>query len=103
MAAAQRVVGLGHKLRDDANLRVRQPLAECPLRLRRCERRPTRSSVWRKSSKEELNVKRLTRCDNLDGLVSYTYKPNLKTLGPKYGKLLGGIGKALAALPATTF
>ncbi len=53
--------------------------------------------------KDELNVKKLTRCDNLDGLVSYTYKPNLKTLGPKYGKLLGAIGKALATLPATTF
>ena len=50
--------------------------------------------------KEELNVKRLVRAENLDGLATYSYKPNLKTLGPKYGKLLGGIGKALATAEA---
>ncbi len=102
MAAAQRVVGLGHKLRDDANLRVRQPLAECRFA---SSDATMAASIERLAAvvEDELNVKKLTRCDNLDGLVSYTYKPNLKTLGPKYGKLLGAIGKALGSLPATTF
>jgi isoleucyl-tRNA synthetase len=102
MAAAQRVVRLGHKLRDDANLRVRQPLAECRFA---CADAAIADSIARLAAvvEDELNVKRLTRCDNLDGLVSYTYKPNLKTLGPRYGKLLGAIGKALGTLPATTF
>jgi isoleucyl-tRNA synthetase len=102
MAAVQRLVRLAHKLRDDANLRVRQPLAECRFA---CADVSVADSIERLAEvvKDELNVKRLTRCDNLDGLVSYTYKPNLKTLGPKYGKLLGAIGKALSALPATTF
>jgi isoleucyl-tRNA synthetase len=102
MAAAQRLVGLGHKLRDDANLRVRQPLAECRFA---CADATTADAISRLSGvvEDELNVKRLTRCDNLDGLVTYAYKPNLKTLGPKYGKLLGAIGKALAALPPATF
>jgi isoleucyl-tRNA synthetase len=102
MAAAQRLVGLGHKLRDDANLRVRQPLAECRFAVADAT---VAASIERLAAvvEDELNVKKLTRCDNLDGLVSYTYKPNLKTLGPKYGKLLGTIGKALGALPATTF
>jgi isoleucyl-tRNA synthetase len=102
MAAAQRLVRLGHKLRDDANFRVRQPLAECRFA---CAEVTTADALARLAAvvEDELNVKKLTRCDNLDGLVSYTYKPNLKTLGPKYGKLLGAIGKALAELPATTF
>ena len=96
MAAAQRVVALGHKLRDDANLRVRQPLAE----VRFSTPDPSQSAAIEHLAevvKEELNVKRLTRADNLDGLAKYTFKPNLKTLGPKYGKLLGAIGKALSA------
>jgi isoleucyl-tRNA synthetase len=96
MASAQRLVRLGHKLRDDVNLRVRQPLAE----VRFASSDPTQSAAIEHLAevvKEELNVKRLTRSENLDGLVNYAYKPNLKTLGPKYGKLLGGIGKALAS------
>jgi isoleucyl-tRNA synthetase len=102
MAAAQRVVGLGHKLRDDANLRVRQPLAECRFA---SSDATVADSIERLAAvlEDELNVKKLTRCDHLDGLVSYTYKPNLKTLGPKYGKLLGAIGEALTSLPASTF
>jgi isoleucyl-tRNA synthetase len=96
MAAAQRLVGLGHKLRDEANLRVRQPLAE----VRFASTDPAQAEAIEHLAevvKEELNVKRLTRADNLDGLAKYSYKPNLKTLGPKYGKLLGGIGKTLSA------
>ncbi len=45
--------------------------------------------------REELNIKQITGVDNLDDLVSYSFKPNLKTLGPKYGKLLGVIRKEL--------
>ena len=52
--------------------------------------------------REELNVKQLTPQDNLDDLVSYSYKPNLKTLGPKYGKLLGLLRKELPELPSET-
>ena len=102
MAAAQRLVGLGHKLRDDANLRVRQPLAEARFA---CADVSVADSIERLAAivEDELNVKKLTRCENLDGMVSYTYKPNLKTLGPKYGKLLAAIGKALGTLPASTF
>ena len=99
MAAAQRIVGLGHKLRDDANVRVRQPLAE----VRFSSSDPSEAAAIEHLAevvKEELNVKRLIRAENLDGLATYSYKPNLKTLGPKYGKLLGGIGKALATAEA---
>jgi isoleucyl-tRNA synthetase len=48
--------------------------------------------------KEELNIKQVTSADNLDDLVSYSFKPNLKTLGPRHGKLLGVIRTELPKL-----
>jgi isoleucyl-tRNA synthetase len=87
MAAAQKVVRLGHKLREDANLRVRQPLAE----LRFSAVTEEAADAVEKLADviaEELNIKKVVRQDNLDSLVSYNYKPNLKTLGPRFGKLL---------------
>jgi isoleucyl-tRNA synthetase len=46
--------------------------------------------------KEELNIKELEYIDNPDEYVSYTVKPNFPVLGPKYGKLLQGIGATLS-------
>ena len=108
MALAQQIVKLGHKLREGSSQRVRQPLAElrytlsnaCALSLSQQGANP-QAAVESLSEviREELNVKQLSGCDNLDDLVSYSYKPNLKTLGPKYGKLLGIIRKQLPELP----
>lgn len=87
MATAQTVVALGHKLRDEADQRVRQPLPE----LRVSTSSPAqRNAIERLSDviREELNVKKITVCDTLADIVKYVYKANLKTLGPKYGKLL---------------
>ncbi|MEX1230330.1 MAG: class I tRNA ligase family protein [Planctomycetaceae bacterium] len=105
MALAQLVVNLGHKARDEANQRVRQPLAE--LRYS-CQSPDDQNalSLLADVIAEELNVKKITAADNLDDLVHYLYKPNLKTLGPKYGKLLNALrtdlpqmdGKLLAPL-----
>lgn len=97
MAGAQLVVKLGHKLREASTLRVRQPLAE----LRFAAADPAQADAISKLADvaaEELNVKKVTACENLDDLVSYTYKPNLKTLGPKYGKLLGALRNKLPEL-----
>lgn len=86
-ALAQLVVKLGHKLRDEANQRVRQPLAELQYACATSEQAEAIANLT-DVIQEELNVKTLTFAENLDDLVSYNYKPNLKTLGPKYGKLL---------------
>ena len=88
MAAAQLVVKLGHKLREDNTLRVRQPLAELQFASSDAE---TASAIAQLADviREELNIELVTQQANLDDLVGYSYKPNLKTLGPKYGKLLG--------------
>jgi len=101
MALAQLVVRLGHKLREESDLRVRQPLAE--LRFA-CQDPRQRAAIERLADviQEELNVKTLTSCDHLDDLVTYVFKPNQKALGPKYGKQLGAITAALATTDAKT-
>jgi isoleucyl-tRNA synthetase len=97
MALAQLMVNLGHGLREQAAQRVRQPLPE--LRFA-CANAAHRAAIEKLAEviQDELNVKKITPRDNLDDLVHYNYKPNLKTLGPKFGKGLAAIGKALPAL-----
>ncbi len=99
MALAQLVVNLGHGLREQAAQRVRQPLPE--LRFA-CANAAHRAAIETLTEviQDELNVKKITPCDNLDDLVHYNYKPNLKTLGPKFGKGLAAISKALPAIDA---
>jgi isoleucyl-tRNA synthetase len=97
MASAQKVVRLGHKLREESNLRVRQPLAE----LRFASSNASTAAAIEKLADvigEELNIQKVIRQDNLDSLVKYAYKPNLKTLGPKYGKLLNALRTKLPEL-----
>ena len=97
MSAAQKVVRLAHKLREESNLRVRQPLAELRFASSNVG---TAEAIERLGDVigEELNIHRVVRQDNLDALVSYAYKPNLKTLGPKYGKLLNALRTKLPEL-----
>jgi len=99
-ATAQLVVKLGHKLREEKTLRVRLPLAELKFA---CSTAEQRAAVEHLGDviKEELNIKQVTSADNLDDLVSYSFKPNLKTLGPRHGKLLGVIRKELPEMDAT--
>ena len=40
---------------------------------------------------DELNVKEVTFTEDVESFTSYSFKPQLRTVGPKYGKLLGGI------------
>ena len=96
-ATAQLVVKLGHKLREEKSLRVRLPLAELKFA---CSTSEQRAAVEHLGDviKEELNIKLVISADNLDDLVSYSFKPNLKTLGPRYGKLLGVIRTELPKL-----
>ncbi len=90
---AQRLVRLVHRLRDDAGHRVRQPLAEVKFatEFRVADHVQGLADVVM----DEVNVKKLTRVDSLDEYASYSAKPNKKTLGPKYGKLLGLLSKQL--------
>ena len=96
-ATAQLVVKLGHKLREEKTLRVRLPLAELKFACSTAEQREAVEHLG-DVIKEELNIKQVTSADNLDDLVSYSFKPNLKTLGPRHGKLLGVIRTELPQL-----
>jgi isoleucyl-tRNA synthetase len=95
----QTLVSMGHRLRETAEQRVRQPLAELRFACRD-ERQALALQQYADVIADELNVKAVTRAANLDDLVSYAYKPNLKILGPKYGKLLKAIGAELPQQPA---
>jgi len=96
-ATAQKIVKLGHKLREEANLRVRQPLAEIKVA---CASKEQQAAIEQLTDiiTDELNIKTLTPSEHLDEYVRYSYKPNLKTLGPKYGKLLGKLRQLLPTL-----
>ena len=100
VAVGQRVVRLGHKLREEQNLRVRQPLAELQFTCGTPEEIEYVLQL-KDAISDELNVKSIKAAEHLDDLVSYSYKPNLKTLGPKYGKLLGVIRQKLPEVDAS--
>ncbi|MFH5802563.1 class I tRNA ligase family protein [Alienimonas sp. DA493] len=96
-AAAQTVVRLGHRQREETGHRVRQPLPE----LKVASDDPAVAAAIASLADviaDELNVKAVTPAESLDDLVKYTFKPNLKTLGPRYGKRLGAIRQALPTL-----
>ena len=95
MAAVLDMVALGRSARSAANLKVRQPLAEIKV----YSRDPGYfAAVTRLSDLvlDELNVKAIEPLGELGDVVSYDIRPNLALLGPKYGKQLPAIRKALA-------
>jgi isoleucyl-tRNA synthetase len=96
MAAVLRAVDLGRAARGQANLKLRQPLAEVMLRARE---NVDNLALERFSDTiaEELNVKAVKILEEGTSLVSYNLKPNLPTLGRKYGKNIPAIRSALSS------
>lgn len=91
------IVILGRAARNAANLKNRQPLSEMYV----VSGGNVELSEEEKSIVlEELNVKRLKKAADAEKFLSYKLKPQLKTLGPKYGKQLGAISKFLAECDA---
>ncbi|MBO5224343.1 MAG: isoleucine--tRNA ligase [Clostridia bacterium] len=95
MDAIINIAVLGRAARNSENIKNRQPLNGILI-----------AGVEDKISDElievisdELNVKKAEQVDKASGFVSYEVKPQLKTLGPKYGKLLGAIRNELATNP----
>ena len=87
------VVVLGRAARNAANIKNRQPIgtmyikAEKPL-----------SEFFVEIIEDELNVKDAQFKDDVSAFTSYSFKPQLRTVGPKYGKQLGGIKQYLASV-----
>ena len=88
-----KIVVLGRAARNGANIKNRQPLGEITVVAEK-----KLGEMYAEIIREELNIKNVVFADNVDGLVSYTFKPQLKTLGPKYGKQLGEIRTLLSEL-----
>ena len=95
MAMTRQAVNLGLSARRTANIKVRQPLAQCELVLSDASARP---GLERHLDliQDELNIKAIAFTDNPDEYVSYEVKPNFKVLGPRFGKQVKTIGKALS-------
>ena len=91
------VVALGRAARNAGSLKNRQPLAEMIV----ASDRPLRiEGELEEVLLDELNIKKFTRCEDAESLVCYTLKPQLKTLGPKYGKRLKEINQFLSCCNA---
>lgn len=93
MEVVLKLVVLGRAARNEANRKNRQPLANMYVK---ADKKP--EEYYAAIVRDELNLKALTFTDDLSAFASYIFKPQLKTLGPKYGKRLGEIRTALAAL-----
>ncbi len=91
MAHLLEIVVMGRACRNAAGLKNRQPLARMLVK-----------SSWQLSDfyqtiiEDELNIKKVEFTDDIGGFISYSFKPQLKTVGPKFGKLVGGIRSALS-------
>ncbi|MGH2448081.1 MAG: DUF5915 domain-containing protein, partial [Chloroflexota bacterium] len=98
MDVAQRVVALGRAARERANFKVRQPLSAMYVAVPKDQA----GSVleMRDIILEELNVKGLELAAGEDQLLTYSIRPNLRVLGPRFGKLVPKIRAALDELPA---
>jgi len=87
------IVVLGRAARNSANIKNRQPIGNMYVKAEN-----VLDPFYVEIIEDELNVKAVEFKDDVEEFVSYSFKPQLKTVGPKYGKLLGKIKEALASL-----
>ncbi len=86
-------VVMGRACRNDAAIKNRQPISRMYIKADF-----KLGEFYTDIIKDELNVKEVAFTDDVRDFTSYTFKPQLRTVGPKYGKQLGGIQKTLASL-----
>jgi isoleucyl-tRNA synthetase len=95
MNAVRTIVGLGQRVRASHRLKVRQPLAEAIVVVAG-ERDRTGIARFEATIREELNVETLSFTEEPDRYVEFTLVPNFRALGPRLGKRLPHLKKALA-------
>ena len=88
-----KVVVLGRAARNTANIKNRQPIGKMYVKADH-----ELSDFYVEIIEDELNVKSVEFVEDVRKFTSYSFKPQLKTVGPKYGKQLGNIRKALAEI-----
>ena len=86
-------VVMGRACRNEAAIKNRQPISTMYIKADF-----TLDAFYQEIIEDELNVKKVVFTDDVRDFTSYIFKPQLRTVGPKYGKQLGGIQKKLASL-----
>ena len=87
------IVVMGRAARNGSNLKNRQPLNKMFVKLD-----TDLDTLYTDIIKDELNIKSVEFTDAVDGFVTYNFKPQLKTVGPKYGKQLNDIRRVLSEI-----
>ena len=87
-----KIVVHGRACRNTAAIKNRQPIGQMYIKAEH-----ELDEMYVSIIEDELNVKKATFTDDVSAFTSYSFKPQLRTVGPKYGKFLGGIQKALAS------
>ena len=85
-----KLVVMGRACRNASNIKNRQPIGQMFVKAGF-----TLPEFYQEIVADELNVKNVKFTDDVRDFTSYNFKPQLKTVGPKYGKMLGGIKNAL--------
>ena len=93
MDEVMNIVVIGRACRNTSNIKNRQPIGRMIIKAGE-----TLSDFYVDIIADELNVKQVVFTEDVREFTTYTFKPQLKTVGPKYGKHLGFIQKSLASL-----
>ncbi len=86
-----KIVVFGRAARNTANIKSRQPIGNMFIKAEN-----VLDNYFVDIIRDELNIKEVSFKDDLSAFTSYSFKPQLRTVGPKYGKQLGGIREYLA-------
>ena len=92
-----RTVVVGRACRNAANIKNRQPIGKMYVKAE-----AELSDFYKEIIEDELNVKEVEFTNDVRAYSSYSFKPQLKTVGPKYGRLLGKIKQALSEVDGNT-
>ena len=92
-----RIVVVGRACRNAANIKNRQPIGKMYVKAE-----AELSDFYKEIIEDELNVKEVEFTNDVRAYSSYSFKPQLKTVGPKYGRLLGKIKQALSEVDGNT-
>ena len=93
MEEVLKIVVMGRAARNTASIKNRQPIGTMYVKAEK-----VLDDFYQDIVKEELNVKQIIFSDDVSAFTTYSFKPQLKTVGPKYGKQLGGIKAYLSAM-----
>ncbi|MCR4797454.1 MAG: DUF5915 domain-containing protein, partial [Lachnospiraceae bacterium] len=88
-----KIVVFGRACRNAANIKNRQPIGAMYIKAENAL-----DDFYTEIIRDELNVKKAEFTDDVSAATTYSFKPQLRTVGPKYGKFLKGIQEALASL-----